>query len=335
MAESKRALDRKRKLHRLLTILRKLDNREKCTPESLSRYFETTVRNIYRDMNDLNSAGFAITFDRDNGTYRFVDTDFALRDLDLTKEELMVLLVGKQLGHSLGKPFENAYQSLIKKAQRETGAKTRGRLKEAECHQRFWVDIDPVDGFEDIEKQYNAVTEALEGKKTLAIEYRGMGNQKLTRRAIDPYGLFFHNGIWYTLAYCHFRKSVREFALDCIKSARLTKQNYSLPSDFSMDEYFKPGWHIINYGKRVEVVLKFTSDVARWIKRRKWHPTQKIEEHKDGSIIFRVSLMGTEEIKRWTYSWAPYCEVLAPRKLRNEIANEIKVLKTLYKVKMR
>lgn len=331
MTESKRALDRKRKLHRLLTILRKLDNREKCTPESLSHHFETTARNIYRDMNDLNAAGFAITFDRDNGSYRFVDSDFALRDLDLTKEELTVLLVGKQLGQSLGKPFEQAYQSLIKKAQKETGAKTRGRLKDIEAQQCFWIDLDPVDGFDAIAEQYNAVTKAIEEKKALEIEYKGMGSQEDTKRTIDPYGLFLHKGVWYALAYCHYRKSVREFALDCVKSARLTKRHYSIPADFSMEEYFKPGWHIITYGNPVEVVLRFSSEIARWIKRRRWHPTQIIEENKDGSILFKVKLTGTEEIKRWTYSWAPHCEVLAPKELRKEVAKEVKLLKELYK----
>lgn len=69
-------------------------------------------------MYELNSAGFASTFDRDSSSYIFADNDFALRDLDLTKEELTVLLVAKQLGQSLGKPFEQAYQSLIKKAQK-------------------------------------------------------------------------------------------------------------------------------------------------------------------------------------------------------------------------
>lgn len=52
--------------------------------------------------------------------------------------------------------------------------------------------MDPVDDFEGIAEQYNAVTKAIEEKKALEIEYRGMGSQELTRRGIDPHGLFFH-----------------------------------------------------------------------------------------------------------------------------------------------
>ena len=90
-AGSKKSEDTTKKLHRLLTILRMLDNRERCTPETLASRFGTTERNIYRDMRDLDTAGFAITFNRDNNTYGFTDPDFFLRDLNLNKEELLAL----------------------------------------------------------------------------------------------------------------------------------------------------------------------------------------------------------------------------------------------------
>lgn len=50
-----RLQDRTKKLHRLLTILRKIDNRERCTPQALAQEFGTTERNIFRDINDLMS----------------------------------------------------------------------------------------------------------------------------------------------------------------------------------------------------------------------------------------------------------------------------------------
>lgn len=97
-----------------------------------------------------------------------------------------------------------------------------------------------------------------------------------------------------------------------------------------MDDYFKSGWHIMRYGAPVEVVLRFSKNIARWIKRRKWHPTQTIKEQKDGSIIFNVQLEGTKEIKWWTYHWAPNCEIISPPELRKEAAEEIRKLGRMY-----
>ncbi len=249
--KSKRFPDRLKKLHRLLSILRMFDNRKQCTSETLAAKFNTTKRNIFRDINDLNSAGFAVTFNKEQNTYTFADPDFTLRDLDLNDNELMALLLGKQISHSIGSPFENAFTSLLKKARKDTGDKTKGKIKRLAEKQKFWVDIDPMDGFENIEGQYNAITEAMDKNQEVEIGYQGMYERKETKRQIAPYGLFFHSGMWYVIAYCNLRSEIREFALDCIKDIGITNRYYTIPQDFNMDDYFKSGWHIMRYGEPV------------------------------------------------------------------------------------
>lgn len=327
---SKRFTERTRKLHRLLNILRQLDNRERLTPDSLAQSFDTTKRNIFRDINDLSDAGFAIAFDKSIGTYTFVDTDFTLRDLDLTEDELLALLVGRQMTHGLGEHFEKAFASLLKKARKDTGVKTRGLAKRVEEVHQFWVDLDPMEGFDGIEKQYNGIIDAMDKKRELEIVYESMQKQDETKRQIAPYGMLFSKGMWYVVALCHLREEIRIFALDCIKGLSLTGRYYSIPTDFNLDSYLKPGWRMMRYGDPVEVVLRFSKEVARWIRRRKWHPEQVIEEKKDGSVLFKVRLQGTEEIKRWSYNWAPFCEIISPPELRRKAEEEVKGLAGLY-----
>jgi predicted DNA-binding transcriptional regulator YafY len=331
MAEkSKRFQDKTKKLHRLLSILRKLDNRERLTPQALAGKFDIDERTIYRDINDLNSAGFSITFDKEANTYRFADSDFTLRDFDLNDNELKALLVGRQMARGLGKPFEKAFQSILMKVRKDTGLKTREKAKRLEEKQWLWVDIDPTEGFEQIERQYNAVNEAMDKKVELEIVYKAMKSEEETKRAIAPYGLVFQYGLWYVIGHCSLRKDIRVFALDCIKDFRFTDRNYSVPADFRLDEYFKPGWHMLRYGEPVNVVLEFTKEYARWIKRRKWHPTQEIEERPDGSIMFRVTVQGTRELKWWIYHWIPFCKVIAPLELRKEMKEEMRMMLEVY-----
>ncbi len=250
-ARSKRFDDKSKKLHRLLSILRRLDKREKCTPLTLSERYDTTERTIFRDINDLNSSGFSIVFDKESGIYRFTDADFTLQDMDLSDNELMALLLGKQLAHGLGKPFEDAFRSLLKKAKKDTGLKTREKAKRLAEEQRFWVDIDPLEGFEKIEPQFKAVNEAMDRKVEIEIVYKAMGNEKETKRPVAPYGLIFSYGLWYVLGHCGLRNDIRVFALDCIKDFRLTDRHYSIPKDFKLDEYFEPGWDMVRYGEPV------------------------------------------------------------------------------------
>lgn len=320
-----------KKLHRLISILRILDNRKRCTPKTLSDEFKTTERNIYRDINDLNASGFSIVYDKAAGTYRFTDADFTLRDLDLDNDELTALLVGRQVAERLGKPFESTFQSILGKVKKDSGPRTQGRFKTLADEGRFWIDIDEADGFDSIEKQYKAINRAMDEKVAVKLVYHAMKSDEESTRAVSPFGLVFDYGLWYMIGHCHLRNDIRVFALDCIKDIHLTDRHYIIPVGFNIADHFKPGWQMLRYGEPAEVVIKFEKHYARWIKRRKWHPTQKIEEQPDGSLIFRVTVQGTRELKWWIYHWIPYCKVLSPPELRDEMIGEMREMLEVYK----
>ncbi|MBI5560695.1 MAG: HTH domain-containing protein, partial [Deltaproteobacteria bacterium] len=190
--KSERFGDRVKKLHRLLSILRKIDDRERCTPQTLAEKFNTTERNIYRDINDLDAAGFPIVFDKEFNGYMFSAPEYCLRELGLTSDELMALLIGHQVARGMGKPFEKAFQSVLKKVHTDTSRKTQAKVKKMEGEERFFVGIDhDEEWFKKVEKQYNAVNEAIDSKVELEIVYKKLKDEKETRRTIAPYGLVF------------------------------------------------------------------------------------------------------------------------------------------------
>ena len=317
-----------KRLNRLVEMLRIIDKGEKVTAGSFADHFGIAQRTVYRDLTALGGAQFPIYFDEERESYRFTE-GYSFKKVDLTPNEIRALLASKAVISKLGKGVSDAYDSLMQKVKVEAGCKTSQRL--ATASKAYWFDIDPAADFTSIQKQYDAVQEALENNVRLQIEYQGMNDQEKSTRQIDPYGLFYSCGVWYTLAYCHLRKDTREFALDCIKKIKITDMPYSIPKTFSMDKYFEGGWHIITCGEPVEVKLWFSNDVARWITRKKWHPTQNIETKKDGSIIFKVTLQGTEELRRWIYHWGSNCEVLAPKSFRREVAEELKSMAAVYR----
>lgn len=61
------------KIDALTSILKKLDNGEKLTPELLARDFHVGVRTIYRYLNHLQLAGYPVFFDKESRSYRFLD----------------------------------------------------------------------------------------------------------------------------------------------------------------------------------------------------------------------------------------------------------------------
>lgn len=316
-----------KRINRMVGILSMIDRGGKVTPKGLAENFGTSERCIYRDMKAL-IIDFPIRFDKEKGSYKFAD-GYSFRKVDLSTNEVRAVLVSKAAVAKLGKGVASAYDGLMKKIKAETGCKTGQRLQSE--GPQYWLDIDQVEDFCGVQKQFDTIHQALEEKNSIEITYKSMGVQEVTKRIIDPYGLFCSKGVWYTLAYCRMKKDIREFALDCIQNILPTEKYYSIPKTFSMADYFKTGWHIITYGKPVEIKVWFSKDVARWITRRKWHPTQKVESNKDGSIILKVAISGTPELKRWLFQWGPECEVLSPPEFRKEVATELKLMSERYR----
>jgi len=51
----------------------------------------------------------------------------------------------------------------------------------------------------------------------------------------------------------------------------------------------------------------------------RWHPTQEIEEHPDGSSTFRCTVDGLDEIVWWVLSMGPHCVVKSPPELAQRV----------------
>lgn len=315
-----------KRVNRLVDILGLLDRRTRVTAMSLADRFGVAERTVYRDLQVL-AHDFPLHFNKETGSYCFTE-GFSLSRIDLSPAEVKALLAAKAVLSRLDQGMAKAHDVLMKKITSASGPKTGRRFTSAKfC---YWFDIDPVEDSSAVQRQFDAIQKALDDCISLDITYKAMHSQEITKRRINPYGLFYSNGVWYTLAYCNLKEDVREFALDCIQNIAITDKRYTIPAGFSMEDYFKSGWHIIRYGKPVELTLRFSPGMARWIIRRKWHPSQKIEHKKDGSILFKVTLEGTEEIRRWIYNWGPDCEVLSPPEFRKEVAAELRAMAEIY-----
>ncbi len=315
-----------KRVDRMWEILAMIDRGERHRPGSLARHFRVCDNTIYRDLRVL-ARHFPLYFDDEQGCYRFTE-GYSFKKVDLSPNEVKAVLLGRAVLDRLGAGVAQGIDSLMKKLKVQIGCSTDPTL--AKARKDYWFDIDPVEDFRRIEPQFRALQLALENRTVLDISYARMYDQQETRRKIEPYGLFYSSGVWYAVARCRDQKAIRIFALDRIADVRSAGEQYAVPKGFSLEKYFQGGWHFISSGRPVQVRLRFTADVARWVTRRKWHPTQKIATRKDGSILFTVTLKGTEEIRRWVYHWGPNCEVLAPKEFRSEVARELRSMVKVY-----
>ena len=99
---------------------------------------------------------------------------------------------------------------------------------------------------------------------------------------------------------------------------------FTLPKDFHLDQYLSPSWGIYD-GQEVTVKVRFGPTVCDYIMRKVWHPSEQKESLPDGGCVCTYTVAGTEEIKKWIYSWLPYAEVLEPQWFREQVEKELSV----------
>ncbi len=56
---------------------------------------------------------------------------------------------------------------------------------------------------------------------------------------------------------------------------------------------------------------------------QQWHPSQVFQARADGRIEMRLETTGRKELVRWVLSWMPDVKVLAPKSLRDRIAENL------------
>ena len=110
----------------------------------------------------------------------------------------------------------------------------------------------------------------------------------------------------------------------------MLKEKFAWDEGFSAEDWIGSGFQLHAGGEAEEVAIWFSQNKAQFIRERKWHPSQTIEEKSDGSLILHLKTGGLVEVRNWVLQFADDTEVLRPDKLREDVAKEIRKLSERY-----
>lgn len=298
------------KFDSLISILKKLDQREKVTVQSLMNDLEYSERTVYRYIQTLQKAGFPIRYSRETQSYVFFE-DFSLGKPNLTVEETLALALSKNLLKSFGETMEKSIDTIQKKLSIKNTA----------------IPKHIVLGLEGVSPSVNAHLEtihrAISEYKRIEIRYKTLYSGEETSRRINPYFLFYFEGFWHLRGYCHLREAFRTFALDQIISSKILNEHF-LPKIISPKEELDGSFGTFIDGEPVDVVLRFSPEIKPYILRREWHQSQKTRELENGQLEVTFHVNGIEGIKSWIYRWIPHVQIITPQELRELAKAEIK-----------
>jgi predicted DNA-binding transcriptional regulator YafY len=288
----------------------------------LAEGLECHPRTVYRDLEALQVAGFPIYTERLDGKslWSLLDTVKHQIPIPFTLTELMAIYFsGDMLKVFKDTVFYDSLESLFQKIKATLPPESIKYLKEVE--QTLHFGLKPYKEYGKFKEVLNQVNEAAVQKRSIEIVYFTMSRNKETWRKVDPYRIWFFNGTFYLIGYCHNRGEVRVFCIDRIKMLHQTKGQFEIPEDFNLEDFMRPSLGVFQ-GRPTKVKIRFAAEVSGYIGEKIWHESQKIHNQSDGSIVFEAKVAGTDEIKFWVMSWGSKAEVLEPESLREEIRSE-------------
>lgn len=171
----------------------------------------------------------------------------------------------------------------------------------------------------------------IEDRRITFIAYQSLRSTEPVTYEIYPYGIVFHSNSLYLVAHSVDHGEVRHFKIDRLSTVDLETLKLSRPDNFNLEQHFTDSFGIFGGdGKPQHIRIRFSPEVARFVEESHWHDSQKNEKQRDGSLIFKVTLNTTEEIKSWVLSFGRHAEVLQPKRLREEIRDELSAMELVY-----
>ena len=166
-----------------------------------------------------------------------------------------------------------------------------------------------------------AISEALKGPFLLRITYRRRTQDRPSERVVAPHGLLL--GVRrYLVARDTAKKTARlqHYRVEEIYSAEVLDESFEIDPGFSLRTHAERGFGSYeSEAEHGEVVWRFSPDAADHAKRFVFHPTQTVEEEKDGSLLLKFRASGHIEMCWHLYTWGKSVEVLQPAALREMV----------------
>ncbi|MFY0544967.1 helix-turn-helix transcriptional regulator [Brevibacillus sp. H7] len=315
------------RLIRLMRIITLIQGKPGILARELAERCETTERTIYRDLEALSAMNIPITNQGHGKGYTFIG-NFSLYPLNWTEEEALAFSVLPSiLEHiqSLLPPgFDSAYEKVMAANQKE-------KTKRRELVQEI-TDIIQMGTPAFREHSSNflfPIIQATLQLNTIEATYYSQSRNTLSQRKIDPYYLVPREQRFYLIGFCHVAQEIRTFRISRFRDVRILNETFS-KGDFNLKSYLKHTWSIDRGEQNITFKVRFSSNVARYIKEEELFVKPKLKDLPDGSLVFEVTLNHDREFLGWLSQYGPDAEILAPLTYRERMKERLNRWQAVY-----
>jgi predicted DNA-binding transcriptional regulator YafY len=315
------------RIDRLTAILIQLQTKRVVKAEEIASRFEISLRTVYRDVKALMEAGVPIGSEAGKG-YFIVD-GYHLPPVMFTQAEASSLvLAGKLVEKMTDKSIQQEFESALFKIQSVLHDPEKDHLESLQMH----IEVRPKPKHEQNFPDHflKDIQKAVVDKEILQMEYASSYRDELTKREVEPIGLFYYGEAWHLIAWFKLRNGYRDFRADRIKTLRNTSVKFDPRNLITLKEYLAT---VIQSNHEVHhVIVLFEKSAARYIGNTRYTYGFVSEEEHNGRIRMTFLTAYLKGICRWLLMFGNEAEIEAPDKVKSMMLELVEELTEHYKV---
>jgi predicted DNA-binding transcriptional regulator YafY len=306
---------------RLHQVRAALDSSEGLTVYDIADRFAVSVRTAIRYLEALQNAGEPLYDERvgKRKVWRLMPS--ARREsISLTTSQMMSLFLSRRVFDFLaGTGFKEDLDAVFERL--EATLRRKDFLAARNLDRKLFDVNEAPHMYRDRLEHVDEILTGLLKEQRLFVEHDSVSRG---RRAflLDPYTLLVYKKGLYLAGFSHQHQSIRTFALDGFRDVTWRRgETFVYPKDFHPSQIADGAFGLIR-GATTFVRIFFSARVARYVERRRWHPTQKVARVA-GGIELTMTVAGTTELASFVLGFGDQAEVREPPELRAAVIAEL------------
>jgi predicted DNA-binding transcriptional regulator YafY len=313
------------------SILRDLEAARRLTIDDLAERTGVTTRTIRRDLEALQSAGFPLYDELDDGKRYWTLEQRAFKRLDapgFTLAELSALYFSRTLVECLAAtPFQQDVATAFEKLASALTPGMRQFLDRLPLVMQA-KGAPPRGADQRAERTHVArLLDATLHHRRVRMQYFSLSSAREKEYMVEPHRLVYSQGGLYVLAFVPDYREMRTFAIERIRSLSPLEERFT-PVEQPADAFAHSLG--VNEGTPERIEIAFEAGIAPYVRERRWHPSQTVADRADGGVVVTLNVCNDWALKSWILSFGPLARVVAPESLARQIRDEIDLARSRY-----
>ncbi|WP_248930121.1 helix-turn-helix transcriptional regulator [Paenibacillus hamazuiensis] len=267
---------------RLIELLMTVNAKRRFTVQELADEFHVSKRTILRDLQELSELGVPLYSEVGAGGGYRVLREKMLPPICFSEEEATAMFFAYQsLEQYSALPFEESSVSALKKFYHYLPAEAKERIQALQNRFMFKVPKHKLGA-----KYLKPCLEAALRGQVLFIEYDSENG--VSKRDIQPIGVYAMNGLWYCPAYCFKSEEMRMFRVDRIVSAEV-KNDQSVRREDVRKKTLVDWFSFENQTHEVELEVELTPRGVKKCQSDIWLSSD-LHVRSDGTGVIRTTI---------------------------------------------